>query len=67
MIKAEQIPKEVAASLKWMISRGEDPAWSLAAVLSAWPGATVNTHHDNMGEYNAIHLPLTQENNNGSD
>jgi len=70
MLKPEQVPDEVVATLvNALYDNRVDVAWSdaraaLAAALAAWPGVTVNTHHDNMGEYNAIHLPLSTENTN---
>jgi hypothetical protein len=59
MIKAENIPDEVYDAVG--IPKWQAQAY-LLAMLNAWPGATVNTHCDNMGEYNAAHLPLSQEN-----
>lgn len=41
MIRVDQIPDEVKATMEWMILRGEDWGSALAAALSAWPGATV--------------------------
>ena len=65
MIKAEQIPDGVAASLKWMILRGEDPKWALAAALSAWPNGEVRPSiqklHDTAWYPPYISLPLPQE------
>jgi len=65
VIKPEQIPDNVAASLKWMILRGEDPKWALAAALSAWPNCEIRPPIQKPHDYDwyppYIILPLTQE------
>jgi len=68
MIKAEQIPDEVvdAAAMQFpgMAGHQRYVRAAISAAINAWPGAW---HVDAADFEDKLILPLTQENNNGSD
>jgi len=64
VIKAEQIPYEVKMKLRSVLLDGEtDEAVAIAVAINAWPGIEIHTD----GTEDWIELPLSQENNDGSD
>jgi hypothetical protein len=66
MIKPEQIPYEVKMRLRAVLLDGEtDEAVAIAAAINVWPGRFSGNAWPDLAP--TIVLPLTQENNNGSD
>jgi hypothetical protein len=64
MIKAEQIPDEVVeAFVDAYYAKDMTRKAAISAAIAAWPG--IEIHIDSTEDW--IELPLTQENNNGSD
>ena len=68
MLKSEQIPMEVQDALNKAHGFIVSPQ-ALAAAINAWPGMSDIPAGEFDGEQypRIIHLPLTQENNNGTD
>ena len=76
MIKAEQIPEEVLRALcasmgcEWAMQDKEDQIIirrHFADAINAWPGVHERTDDWFTPPDHNLILPLTQENNNGSD
>jgi hypothetical protein len=66
MIKPEQIPYEVKLKLRAVLLDGEtDEAVAIAAAINVWPGRFNGNAWPDLAP--TIVLPLSQENNNGSD
>jgi len=68
MIKSEHIPAVAADTLfanGHFIGDRADARRAIVAVLEAWPG--VVDHPETVISPRCLWLPLTQENNNGSD
>ncbi len=64
MIKAEQIPDEVVeAFVDAYYTKDMTRKAAISAAINAWPGV----YEYKGGEGQSLSLPLTQENNNGSD
>ena len=64
MIKAKHIPPESLGEMIRVLSGTGSYAKAAAAMLNAWPG---NWYVDGIDFEAKLILPLTQENNNGSD
>jgi hypothetical protein len=66
VIKAKQIPDEVFEAFQkaWAVTSTLSTKECLAAAINAWPGMEIEMV---FVEEDYLILPLTQENNNGSD
>lgn len=71
MIKSEQIPDEVVEVLTMLLLghslNDKNVSIASAAVINAWPGIAPFSFYTADGPRDGFILPLTQENNNGSD
>ena len=65
MIKAEQIPPDAMYAAWKALNAGMTLTEAIAAAINAWPG-TEEARSPRL-DCQIIILPLTQENNNGSD